>query len=140
MVIREIIRNNFGWKAASLLLATLIWLTINDVIQRHVPGLPTATLTAVRSFPKHPITVMTAAAETRVFTVSPSEVTVTLQGDPSIIETRSPGQVQVFVDLTDIQSFLDLAQKIRVYPPPGVKVVEVSPASVRIVRTPDVRR
>lgn len=140
MLIRELIRNNFGWKAASLLLATLIWLTINGVIQRSEPGLPGATLTAVRSFPRHPITVMVAAAETRSFTVSPSEVTVTLKGSPAMIETLAPEQVQVFVDLTDVQAFQDSTRTIQVYPPPGVKVVEVNPASVRIVRTLDGRR
>lgn len=138
MILRELIRNNFGWKAASLLLATLVWLTINGVIQRNDPGLPPATMTAVRSFPRHSITVMTAAAEIRGFTVSPSDVTVTLQGAPSIIEALSPKHVQVFVDLTDVQSFQELEKKIQVYPPRGVKVLEVVPASVRIVRTPDI--
>ncbi len=139
MSLRELIRNNFGWKAASFLLATLIWLSIHGVIQRNEPGLPAVTLTAERSFPGHPITVMTAAAETRGFTVSPSEVTVVVKGTPAIVEALTPGQVQVFVDLTDVQSFQGLAQKIQVYPPPGVKVVEVRPSSVRIARAVDAR-
>ena len=134
MVTAELIKNNFGWKAASLILATLIWLTINDVIKRGGPDLPRANSAIVRNFPKHPITIMTAAADSRGFVVAPNETSVTLSGAREILDRVSFRDFQVFVDLTGVEQVSDLVAKIQVYPPPGISVVAISPESVLVRR------
>jgi|GEM_PF-1053508 len=140
MSLREIIWNNFGWKVASFVLATLVWFTIHDVIQHAVPILPPSVSTTIHTLPPHSITVMTAAADSRGFSVTPSETVVTLSGPASSLEKVSARDVQVFVDLTDVQDVKDLVQKIQVYPPPGLKVLDVTPGSVRVVRSGEPRK
>lgn len=132
MSLRELVRNNFGWKAASFVLATLIWLTINDVIHHSLPA-PSVSST-LRTFSKHPITVMTAAADPRGCAVIPSETTVTLSGPADRLESLAAGEIQVFVDLTALPGAQEVVRQIQVYPPPGVRVLDVSPSSVRVVR------
>ncbi len=101
MFSRDFIKNNFGWKVASLLLATLVWFTIKGVIQNDSPDLPGASASVVRIFTALPIKLLVDASETRRFTISPSAVTVTLRGHPSILESLSREQVHAFVDVSD---------------------------------------
>lgn len=133
---RHYIVNNFGWKALSLLAATLIWLTIHSSIQGTIKsaasaGVPGSTVTL-----NLPIIVATAAVETHAFRISPRTVDVTLGGDPDLIAKLKASDVDAFVNLIDVVGARDLRKKVQVRAPQGINVSRIEPGDVTVETLP----
>ena len=135
---RGIFQHNFWLKLFSLLLATLAWLTIRSQLD-HGVTLPLIPFNQPEqgTWYSLPITVITAAADSRVFRVTPCEARVTLSGPPDILRDLDPKQIQVFVNLTEIQDATDLTEKIEVGLPHEVTLIRVVPAVVHVERVLD---
>jgi len=132
MALREIVMNNLGWKLASLVMASLIWFSINTAIEdgtspRTVfPG-------KTRTFAL-PITVRTKATDSRSFIVRPNSVKVKVRGYPDEIDALQTSDLQAFVDLMDVQEAVGLSKKIFVHTPGSVTLESVVPDEVSVDR------
>jgi hypothetical protein len=133
MFSRRLIEENLGLKAFSLLLAALIWFTIRFGLHHDV-SLTASRLKDQRIFGPLPITVMTEAADLRSFRVVPSEVTVTVTGNPEMLQRLTSREIQVFVNLVDAQDTPGMLKKIDVFPPFGISVRKVNPPVVQVER------
>lgn len=133
--LRDLIVKDFGLKLFSLVLAVLIYCTINFVaIKQDTPtfsgwGMPGE----VRTFENIPVLIVSSAADVRHPKVLPETVTVTLQGDAKVLAGLGSDEIRALVNLAGIESASDLRKRIEVSTPAGVTRVRVVPAEVRVV-------
>ncbi|HYV27687.1 MAG TPA: CdaR family protein [Candidatus Eisenbacteria bacterium] len=133
MPLRESIAKDFWLKMFSLALATLIWFTVKFAIRNEMNVARTALApTTQRVFEKLPITVMTAAGESRGFKVEPESVKVVVSGEAVALQILKERDIEVYVNLTDVQDAKGLRKRIEVYTPPGVGLVRVVPPDVSV--------
>jgi YbbR domain-containing protein len=133
MFSRRLIKENLGLKCFSLLLAALVWFTIRFGLHYHV-SLTTNSPVDQRIFGPLPITVMTEAADLHSFRVVPSQVTVTVAGNPEALQSLAGREIQVFVNLVDMEDIGGMIKKIDVFPPAGITVLKVNPPVVQVER------
>lgn len=133
MAFHDLIIKNFWQKLVALLLASLIWFTIYSV-QHDVQFGRFSAHQQIRTFYRHPITVMKTAADTYGYRVMPSEVDVTLKGPAELINSLTEKDIEVYINLTDVVDAERLKKKVLVFPPEGVVVVEIKPQFVIIER------
>src|ERR1700677_5013352 len=103
MAYRDYILHNFWWKLLSLLLAALTWLTIETAFKKEetLRETPVVTGTSSRSFPSVAVTLLSSAADTGRFTVTPQAVVVEVTGKQEDLEKIQVQDIKVFVDITD---------------------------------------
>lgn len=131
MSTREAILQNFWLKLFSLVLATMIWFAIfgaqtNLRPERAVLG------NVTRKFERVPVTVMKSAADLRAFCVEPSTVEITVSGPLAKVQALTPGQLEVFISLTDVNDTVGLTKKILVHVPHDIALLNVSPSEASI--------
>ena len=120
MSFRSFFTEHLWLKAFSLVLATLIWLTIRGNLEKE-------TRQETRRLERQPVALLTDASERRAFVLDPEEVSVTVRGPKTLIDS-----------LSDVRAFVELAShsgnmgnyNVEVHAPAGVTVVLVSPRSV----------
>ena len=120
MPFRSFFVDHLWLKAFSLVLATLIWLTIRGNLEQE-------TRQETKRLARQPVALLADASERRAFELDPAEVSVTVKGPKSLIDS-----------LTDVNAFVELAShsgnmgnyNVEVHAPLGVVVVLVSPRSV----------
>jgi len=120
MPLRSFFAAHLWLKAFSLVLATLIWLTIRGNLDKE-------TRQETKRLAGQPVALMTDASERRAFVLDPEEVSVTVKGPKTLIDS-----------LSDVRAFVELAShsgnmgnyNVEVHAPAGVIVVLVSPRSV----------
>ena len=132
---REHIPEHFVWKLISVVVALLIWSAINFNIQDSFRSSQNRAATASLTN-WLPVTVITAAADLRVFTLSPKEVQVTVRGDADALGKLKKTDVQVFVDLMDVKDSRRFHKPVIVHTPPNVTAVRVVPDEVTVERVP----
>jgi hypothetical protein len=129
MAWRQTITHNLSLKLAAVLLAVVAYVLLRSgVPQRLRPA-------GQRLFPSVQIVVLHPAADSRVLQVEPSEVAVTVAGDPALLQGLRAEDVKVFVDLTTVISATGLWKQLEAHVPPNVTVAAVDPpkAFVRVV-------
>lgn len=135
--LRNLVFKDFWLKLFSLALAILVWKFVNEAVKKQVPPprAPDAIIQPLerRTFLRLPVVVMSSAADVRSFRVDPSEVEVTIQGDPKLIENVVAKEIHPMVDLTGVESARDLRKRIDVATPPGITHVRVNPPEVEII-------
>jgi hypothetical protein len=126
---RGYLLDNAGWKLAALLLASLIWLTI-----RKAHDDPSANLAGGESrlLGPIPITVLTAAADTRTYRVRPAQTTVALRGHPEDLRALQPGVLEAYVSLLDTQDSRRVRRRVQLHLPPGLMAERIDPAEVEV--------
>ena len=120
MSVRSFFAEHLWLKAFSLVLATLIWLTIRGNLEKE-------TRQETKRLERQPVALLTDASERRAFVLDPEEVSVTVKGPKTLIDS-----------LSDVRAFVELAShsgnmgnyNVEVHAPAGVTVVLVSPRSV----------
>lgn len=133
---RHFLTHNRWQKFFALLLATLIWLTVRQGVDRNAGP-------AYRTFTGVPIRVLTLASDLDQFRVAPAEVTVILRGKPDTLAQHSNRSVEAYVNLADAPAGTGRQASVHVNAE-GAEVVSVSPRDVSIERistpAPDPRR
>ncbi|HYT59544.1 MAG TPA: CdaR family protein [Haliangiales bacterium] len=134
--LREYIPEHFGWKLTSVGVAVLIWLAINFNIQgsfrsSESRAAAAATTTATSRLP---VTVITTATDLRVFTITPSEVEVTVRGEERVLDGLKKTDVQAFVNLIDVKDTKSFSKKVIVHTPLNVTAIRVVPDEVTVDR------
>jgi hypothetical protein len=120
MSLRSFFSEHLWLKAFSLVLATLIWLTIRGNLEKE-------TRQETRRLERQTVALLTDASERRAFVLDPEEVSVTVKGPKTLIDS-----------LSDVRAFVELAShsgnmgnyNVVVHAPAGVTVLFVSPSSV----------
>ena len=116
-----------------MLLATLTWFTIWTGLQQTKTMQQSPVSDGnMRPFQSLPITILTAASDTRGFKVIPDHVFVKVIGKEETLATVQPNEIVVFVDLTGNQSENRLHKTVQVRVPDGVIVVSVFPSRVDV--------
>src|SRR5436190_7810844 len=102
MHVHRYITENLWLKVFSLVLATLIWYVIHSNFQ--TAGAKSVTnpfqATDKRNFVR-PIVLMTSANNRQAFQVDPTEVTVQVRGEVSVLQKLTPDDIQVYVKLLE---------------------------------------
>lgn len=126
MSLRHFLSHNRWQKLFALLLATLVWFTVRQGVDRNSGP-------AYRTFVGVPIRVLTLASDLDQFRVAPSEVTVMLRGKPDSLAQLTTRSVEAYVNLADPVATPGKALVVHVNAE-GAEVVSVSPATVSIER------
>jgi len=135
--LRNLVFKDFWLKLFSLALAILVWKFVNEAVKKQVPPAraPESMIQPLQrqTFLRLPVVVMSSASDVRSFRVDPSEVAVTVQGDPNLVEKLLAKEIHPIVDLTGIESARDLRKRIDVVTPSGISYVRVDPPEVEII-------
>ncbi len=131
MFARDTILQNFWLKLFSLVLATMIWFAIFGAQSNLRPDRPVLG-TVTRKFERVPITVMKSAADLRAFRVEPDTVEVTVSGPLAKVQALNPGQLEVFISLTDADDTVGRTKKILVHVPPHIALLNISPIEATV--------
>jgi len=135
--LRKLILEDFWLKLFSFVLAVLTWFTVSSMANQGMPSAPRLPATSEElALFNLPVVILSSAQDVRSFRVSPSEVEVTVRGDPKIVETLQGKDIRVLVDLTGIGAAHDLRKRIEVSTPPGITHVRVSPEEVQVIFPP----
>ena len=127
------ISNNFWLKLFSLVLATLIWF----VISSNFPSAETRVdlgpfrPNAARDF-RRPVVVMMSANNVQAFKVDPTEVSVKVLGEQSVIDKLRPEDIEVYVNLQNAQNLKEGSFRVEVAAPREITVQQVWPAHVYV--------
>lgn len=130
---RALFLENRWQKLFSGCLAVLIWFTV-----RSTEGLQNAGSAGGRSrvFGDVSITVLTSAAALGRYRVAPETVRVVLRGNPEVLESLHPFEIEAYVNLVDLHA-TPQSVLLHVNPPPGTDLVSVTPAKVLVDRLPE---
>jgi hypothetical protein len=134
---RNLVVKDFWLKSFSLALAILIWLVVYYSINGETSNSP---LLALLGRPADE-TVMTVPVRvpvngTQSFSVEPSEVRVTLRGDPKLLKTLRNDDVRAQVDLSGIEAANGLLRPIQVILPTGISYTHLSHNEVEVRAMP----
>ncbi len=129
MAWHRVITHNLGWKAVSVILATVVWLLV------HYNSTEIERPQAIRTFDAVPIVVLTPANDPYVFLVEPPSVRVSVRGPEPLIKAMRASDVKVFVDLIGV-SQLVVRRDVEVRLPEGIFLASLYPNEVKIERLP----
>jgi YbbR domain-containing protein len=129
--LRNLVLEDFWLKLFSLVLAVLLWLTVTFASRKD-------TVADQRVLPKMlPVTILASTEDAHHFRVSPSEVAVTVQGNPKTLQNLQTNDIRAIVDLTGVGAARDLRKRIEVSVPAGVTLMRVMPDEVQVIFPPD---
>jgi YbbR domain-containing protein len=130
-LLRNLILEDFWLKLFSLVLAVLLWLTVTFASQKDT-GVDQRVLAKML-----PVTIMSSTEDVHSFRVSPSEVAVTVQGNPKTLQNLQTNDIRAIVDLTGVGAARDLRKRIEVSVPAGITPLRVMPEEVQVIFPPD---
>ena len=125
---RNLIAKDFWLKLFSLALAILIWLTV--WFSTHGENATSPWLALIGRPPDE--SVLTIPVRVPAGTSDPSEVKITLRGDPRILKSLGPQNVRAEVDLTGVQSANGLLCPVEIIVPKGISYSRVEPDQVAV--------
>jgi hypothetical protein len=138
MASHNIILHNFWWKLLSLLLAALIWLTIDTAFQRgeqQAKAMEEVETDSRRPFYGIPITLLTSPSNTNRFTITPDVVSVEVGSqDSKALYDLQAGRVQAFVDVTDADDEKQFRRPVQIHVPQEFVVTAIAPTNARVER------
>ena len=129
--LRKLVLEDFWLKLFSLLLAVLLWLTVTFA-SRKDPGIDQRVLAKML-----PVTILASTEDVHNFRVSPSEVAVTVQGNPKTLQNLQTNDIRAIVDLTGVGAARELRKRIEVSVPAGLTHLRVMPEEVQVIFPPD---
>jgi YbbR domain-containing protein len=124
MPLRALILNHLWLKLFSLVLATLIWFTVQSNV-----GLGARDV--IRPFSNRPILVLTDTAEHVAVVASPAQANVTVRGPAALMQELSEQDIHLYVRLNDRRQ---MGGELPVYAhvPSGASIVRISPHTATI--------
>ena len=129
--VRNLVVKDFWLKLFSLALAILIWLTVQFSISKEVsPWSALIGRTADETVLTVPVRV--PPAEARAVTVEPSQIEVTLRGDPKLLKSLRVEDVRAHVDLAGVEMADGLRRPVEMILPPGIAYTHLTPDEVEV--------
>jgi hypothetical protein len=128
MALPAIIRHNLGLKVVSFILASFLWLVIKyEIGQSPAPNELAHEFRGIR------IRVLTDVKDRREYRVVPTEVNLTVSGDPLSIRRLREKDFQVFINVSGSTELLDTyIRRVEVVKPIGINLIKVEPPVVRV--------
>jgi YbbR domain-containing protein len=123
MAMRDWFIKDFGWKIFSVVLAVVIWLTVNKILGEGAGN-------------SLPVLIVSSAADVRDFRIAPTTVTVEISGSADDMAKLQASEIRAVVDLTGIESAKDLHCRVDVSTPPGITLIRVDPPRVGVIVPP----
>jgi YbbR domain-containing protein len=134
MWFRNFLQNNFWLKLFSLFLALLIWFSVRFYTKYDIQAARNSLSRFPTSFFQVPIQVMKSTGNTQNCKTEPAQVDVTVTGERSLVNNLSAKDITPFVRISDEQRVGVSSNQVQVYTPPGISLVQVIPAQVRVER------
>ena len=134
---RNLVVKDFWLKLFSLALAILIWLTVWFINHGETSASPWLSLlghAADENIVSVPVHVPSGIGQN--FSVEPSEVQVTLRGDPKLLKNLRKLDIRAQVDLTGIESANGLIRPVEIVLPQGVSYTHIVPDEVEVHDSP----
>jgi len=125
----EFVHHNRRQKITALLLALMIWFTVSRKL-RQGGGVRVTLSGSSRMFEGVPVRLLSRDGLPGKYSITPPTVTVTLRGDPGVLNRYTVEQIQAFVSL-DATPTGQTSEKVEVVAA-GCEVVEVSTKEVLI--------
>jgi YbbR domain-containing protein len=132
MSLREYLQNNFWLKLSSLALALLIWFSVRFSKQDLRPTRNPLSRFSTSEIMHVPVRVIWTPEAAEACKVEPAQVDITLRGEKSALKNLTAKDIVAFVTVNDDPAVGVSSNRVEVYTPPAVSVVQVSPAGVRI--------
>lgn len=135
---KDLVVRDLGLKLFSLILAVLIWFTVNIALRNEASPVPPLLSGALerRTLANLPVLVISSAEDAHSFRINPKQVEVTVQGEAKAVRSLRNHDIRVMVDLTGIGAAHDLRQRIEVSTPAGITHVRVDPEEVQVTFPP----
>lgn len=129
---QKLIFHNFWLKLFSLLLAGMIWYAVFSIQDKPkaVPGFNVGV--QKKEFDQIPVVILKSPSDTAVYKISPNAVNVTITGKPAQVESLTPADVRVFIDLSDMRtgSRMKKSYQVSVHVPDSTLEIDVAPKLV----------
>jgi hypothetical protein len=128
----DLILKNFWLKVFSLMLATTMWYVLQPSTESEPRYLqnPFRPSPITREF-NCPVTLLVAPAEHPSYQVEPTNVTIKVSGDPSILNELDPEDIKAYVNVSTIHAPQG-AFPVEAFVPKEVVVRSLSPTHVYI--------
>ncbi len=120
-------------KITALLLATLIWFTVDRKLQ-HGGGVRLTLDGSTRRFERVPVRLLLTSGTAERYEAVPEAVTVTLRGDPGGLNRLRPGELEVFASVDSLSVGTEVRRRVRMVVP-GFEIVQAAPEEVLIRRS-----
>jgi YbbR domain-containing protein len=127
---------DFGWKLCSVILAVVLWLTVNNIYEEPKTAFASTTGETV-TYDNLPVLIVSSGLDVSGFRVAPpGTVSVTVSGPPNVMAILQANQIRATADLADIASAGDSPLRVDVSTPPGVTLISVDPPRVGVKAPP----
>jgi YbbR domain-containing protein len=136
MAMRDWFIKDFGWKIFSVVLAVVIWLTVNKILGEGAGNSAALTSGTTLTYGNLPVLIVSSAADVRDFRIAPTTVTVEISGSADDMAKLQASEIRAVVDLTGIESAKDLHCRVDVSTPPGITLIRVDPPRVGVIVPP----
>jgi YbbR domain-containing protein len=123
---RNLVAKDFWLKLFSLALAVLIWLAV-----RMNGESSTSPFQALIGRPPDE-NVLTIPVHVAGGSSTPTEVSITLRGDPRILKTLKPQDIRAEVDLDGVQSANGMLRQVKIILPKGIFYTRLEPDEVAV--------
>jgi YbbR domain-containing protein len=135
---------NFWLKLASLILATLIWLTVQANLDKETRGVyPDANLSdeldkrvVTQKRFELPVTILSEGSNSAIYRSIPTNVTVTFSGEAVKINGLEERELLAFVDAGGVTDRQHEVFPVLVNAPSGVSLLRVIPPVIRLKLAP----
>jgi YbbR domain-containing protein len=132
--VRNLVVKDFWLKLFALALAILIWLTVHFSIHQEVSPW-SALLGNASDETMLTVPVQVPSAEGRAVTVDPSEVRVTLRGDPKLLKGLRAEDIRAELDWAGSEPVSGV-RPVELVLPPGVAFTRLAPEEVEVSVSP----
>ena len=130
---RNLVAKDFWLKLFSLALAISIWLIVYYSINGETSNSPwLALLGRPADETVMTVPVRVPVGGTQTFVVDPTEIQITLRGDPKLLKALRNDDIRAQVDLTGIEAANGLLRPIQVVLPPSIAYTRLSHNEVEV--------
>jgi len=133
MSLRHLVFHNFWLKVFSIALGTIIWMAIHFSMDHDLTlSEPSASQHLVREIITVPISILQEEGDARAFTLTPTNVLLTVLGEAKTLHGPEGKEIKMYVDLTGYRSSTATQEDLHPDVPPGIHVVEFKPHTVTV--------
>ncbi|MSU37446.1 MAG: hypothetical protein EXS36_20575 [Pedosphaera sp.] len=127
MAWRDLVQHNFWWKLTAIVLASLIWLTVDKGERgRNADKFGDAT----RRFERVPVQILTEPGFANSISITPKTVSFVARGQSGVLELLSTDDFTVYARINGRFDKTNGRSPVRVNTPDGVHVEEILPSEI----------
>jgi len=136
MPLTDLIRNNFWIKVFSLILAVLIWFAVRSMVPDESESILASLLPPLTDHYYRPVALLISPAQGQNYQISPSNVTITVSGDPKAMEKLFYTNILAYVRMQEVKPTADNQYRVEVIVPRDISVKGIEPPVVTVAPDP----